>query len=70
MVADLGPNPVYDSQRFVFDLSHDPEALADDDLSARLTRSPKPVRRLRVNAGPCILSCYAENGVVAVRDRV
>ena len=58
MVTVLGPNPAYDSEWFVFDLSNDPEAfaaLADDDLSARLAGSPKPVRRLRANAGPCIL---------------
>ena len=58
MVAALGPNPDYDSEWFVFDLSNDPEAfaaLADDDLGARLAASPKPVRRLRANAGPCIL---------------
>ena len=60
MVTALGPNPDYDSEVFVFDLSNDPEAfaaLADDDLSARLAASPKPVRRLRANAGPCILPC-------------
>ena len=60
MVTALGPNPDYDSELFVFDLSNDPEAfaaLADDDLSARLAASPKPVRRLRANAGPCILPC-------------
>ena len=58
MVTTLGPNPDYDSELFVFDLSNDPEAfaaLADGDLSARLAGSPKPVRRLRANAGPCIL---------------
>ena len=58
MVTALGPNPDYDSEVFVFDLSNAPEmfaALADDDLSARLAASPKPVRRLRANAGPCIL---------------
>ena len=58
MVAALGPNPNYDSEWFVFDLSNDPEAfaaLSDDDLDARLAASPKPVRRLRANAGPCIL---------------
>ena len=58
MVTALGSNPDYDSELFVFDLSNDPEAfaaLADDALSARLAGSPKPVRRLRANAGPCIL---------------
>ena len=60
MVTALGRNPDYDSELFVFDLSNDPEAfaaLADGDLSARLAASPKPVRRLRANAGPFILPC-------------
>ncbi len=71
MVTDLGPNPAYDSERFVFDLSNDPEtfaALSDADLGARLAASPKPVRRLRVNAGPCILPY--EDVPAAVRLRI
>ena len=57
MVTALGPNPDYDSQLFVFDLSQDPRELAaldDIDLRTRLTRRPKPVRSLRANACPCI----------------
>lgn len=71
MVTALGPNPEYDPELFVFDLSHDPEALAtlaDDDLRARLAGSPKPVRRLRTNAGPCILPY--EDVPAAVRLRM
>ena len=71
MVTALGPNPGYDAEWFVFDLSNDPEAfaaLADDDLNARLAASPKPVRRLRANAGPCILPC--EDVPAAVRMRM
>ena len=71
MVTALGPNPDYDSEWFVFDLSNDPEAfaaLADADLSARLAASPKPVRRLRANAGPCILP--HEDVPAAVRVRM
>ena len=70
MVAALGPNPDYDSEWFVFDLSNDPEtfaALADADLSARLAASPKPVRRLRANAGPCILPYEDVPAAVRVR---
>ena len=70
MVAALGPNPDYDSEWFVFDLSNDPEAfaaLADADLRARLAASPKPVRRLRANAGPCILPCEDVPAAVRVR---
>ena len=70
MVAALGPNPDYEAEWFVFDLSNDPEAfaaLADDDLRARLAASPKPVRRLRTNAGPCILPCEDVPAAVRVR---
>ena len=42
----------------MFDLSYDPHELAalnDDHLHRLLAASPKPVRRLRANAAPCIL---------------
>ena len=58
MVTLLGPSPDYDSQVFVFNLSHDPQelaALSDEDLGKTLAASPVPVRGLRTNAGPCIL---------------
>lgn len=70
MVAALGSNPGYDAEVFVFDLSNDPEAFAaltDDDLSARLAASPKSVRRLRANAGPCILPYEDVPAAVRVR---
>ena len=55
----LGSNPGRDSDLYVFDLSHDPNELGwldDDALHNLLAASPKPVRRLRANAGPCIVS--------------
>ena len=58
IVTLLGPNPDHDSQVFVFNLAHDPRALAalsDDDLGGALAASPVPVRVLRVNAGPGIV---------------
>ena len=58
IVTAIGSNPEYDAEVFVFDLSHDPEelvTLSDLDLGRRLSGSPGPVRRLRANAGPCIL---------------
>ena len=70
MVTALGPNPGYDAEWFVFDLSNDPEAfaaLADDGLDARLAASPKPVRRLRSNAGPCILPCEDISAAVRMK---
>ena len=58
MVTAIGPNPERDSDLYVFDLSCDPHELAalnDDRLHKLLAASPKPVRRLRANAAPCIL---------------
>ena len=58
MVTAIGSNPDYDSEVFVFDLSHDPHELAslsDDHLHKLLAASPKSVSRLRANAAPCIL---------------
>ena len=58
MVTAIGPNPERDSDLYVFDLSYDPHELAalnDDRLHKLLAASPKPVRRLRANAAPCIL---------------
>ena len=54
----IGPDPERDSDLYVFILSHDPHDLAaldDDDLRKVLAKSPKPVRRLRANAAPCIV---------------
>ena len=58
MVTAIGPNPQRDSTLYVFDLSYDPLDLAtltDEDLRKVLAKSPRPVRRLRANAAPCIL---------------
>ena len=59
MVTRLGPNPDNGSQLLVFNLDMDPDELADlpdDELVARLATTPKPVRALRANACPCVLS--------------
>ena len=58
MVTAIGANPERNSDLYVFDLSYDPHELAvlnDDRLHKLLAASPKPVRRLRANAAPCIL---------------
>ena len=58
VVTAIGPNPERDSDLYVFDLSRDPHHLAalnDDDLRKLLAKSPRPVRRLRANAAPCIV---------------
>ena len=58
MVTAIGPNPQRDSDLYVFDLSYVPQELAalnDDHLRKLLVKSPRPVRRLRANAAPCIV---------------
>ena len=59
MVTNIGPNPDYGSEVLVFNLAIDPNELAslsDDDMIDRLADRPKPVRALRANACPCVLS--------------
>ena len=59
MVTSLGPNPDYGSELLVFNLAIDPDELAslsDDELIRRLATRPKPVRTLRANACPCVIS--------------
>ena len=60
IVTAIGPNPERDSDLYVFDLSHDTLRSwrctgLTNDLHKVLAKSPKPVRRLRANAAPCIV---------------
>ena len=58
-VAPLGLNPENGAELLAFDLANDPSELScldDAALSARLARSPKPVRGIRMNAAPIIQS--------------
>ena len=46
---------------FTFDLSHDPdqvESFTNDQLDSFVTRSPKPVKRLKLNGAPMIAPLY------------
>ena len=59
MVTPLGLNPHNGAQLIVFNLAIDPDELADlsdEALIDRLAATPKPVRALRANACPCVLS--------------
>ena len=59
MVTSIGANPQNGAERLVFDLSLDPEELAvlpEGELAARLAKRPKPVRGMRTNAAPIVLS--------------
>lgn len=58
LVTGIGANPDNSSEMLVFDLSQNPDDLAtlsDDDLRARLSEQPKPVRGMRTNAAPIVL---------------
>ena len=59
MVCRIGESPDYSTEQLVFNLAIDPGELAvldDNDLAARLTQQPKPVRTLRANTAPAILA--------------
>lgn len=58
-VCKIGENPDYATEQLIFDLSVDPEELANLDdvgLATRLSEEPKPVRVLRANASPALLA--------------
>ncbi|WP_374452780.1 exonuclease domain-containing protein [Phenylobacterium sp.] len=57
VVTALGRNPSQPNIVYVYDLSVDPAELRDlgeAELAARLARRPKPIRKVRLNAGPCL----------------
>ena len=59
IVTRIGMNPENGSEMLVFNLSIDPDELAalpEEELVARLSKQPKPVRGMRCNAGPIVLS--------------
>lgn len=59
LVTSLGQNEQNTSEYYVFDLSFDPAELAilpADELEARLKSAPRPVRSVRVNAAPLMMS--------------
>lgn len=59
IVCRIGENPNYAAEQLVFNLAVDPEELAlldDNALGVRLAGQPKPVRTLRANACPALLT--------------
>ncbi len=59
LVTTLGRNQQNTSEYYVFDLGIDPSelsALGGDELIERLKSTPKPIRRLRANAAPVMMS--------------
>lgn len=70
LVTTIGANPENSSERYVYDLSVHPESLiplTPPQLAARLGRSPKPVRRLRVNAAPVLMPAEQAPSIAAAR---
>ena len=58
LVTYLGSNSENSSEFYLYDLSIHPESLADltdEQLAARLKKSPKPIRRVKANASPIIM---------------
>lgn len=58
LVTAIGANSENSSEHYVYDLSVNPESLrtlTSEQLIWRLGISPKPIRRLRVNAAPLIM---------------
>ena len=59
MVSAIGTSPNNGSEMLVYNLAIDPSELVDLDeeaLARRLASQPKPVRAVRTNACPCVLS--------------
>jgi exodeoxyribonuclease-1 len=57
IVTAIGQNKAIGTEWYIYDLSVDPNSLltlSDEQLAARLARTPKPLRRLRSNAAPML----------------
>jgi len=57
IVTAIGQNKKNGAEWYIYDLSVDPNSLltlSDEQLAARLARSPKPLRRLKSNAAPML----------------
>jgi exodeoxyribonuclease-1 len=57
IVTSIGQNQKNGAEWYVYDLSVDPKSLlglSDEQLTTRLARSPKPLRRLKSNAAPML----------------
>lgn len=70
LVTPIGHNAENPAEIHVFDLATDPSTLADlseQQLIARLRRSPKPVRRLKANGGPMIVATEDAPSIAAAR---
>jgi exodeoxyribonuclease-1 len=68
LVTPIGQNPNIRGEFYVYDLQIDPESLAvmeDERLAKRLSRSPKPIRRLKSNTAPVLTAIENAPGFTA-----
>jgi exodeoxyribonuclease I len=83
VVAPLGPDPDNSAAQLCLDLRHDLDfvaSLSDDALATWVTKSPKPVRKVRTNAAPSIapvddvpssfLGALAEDQIESAAERI
>ena len=71
LVTSIGSNSQNNSEYYVYDLGVDRSSLSSltvDQLVARLSKSPKPLRRLRNNAAPMLMA--TENAPGAASGKV
>lgn len=66
VVGALGQDPDNPTVQLCLDLRHDLDMIAsisDADIAEWMAKSPKPIRRLKTNAGPCIapMSAASDN---------
>jgi exodeoxyribonuclease-1 len=57
VVTTIGQNPIQPNIIYIYDLSADPaefRGLSGAELEARLARRPKPIRKVKANAAPCL----------------
>lgn len=59
VVTAIGENPTRPNVVYAYDLTVDPAELrdlSDAELATRLARRPKPIRKVKTNAAPCLCS--------------
>ena len=71
IVTAIGQNKKNGAEWYIYDLSVDPNSLltlSDEQLAARLARSPKPLRRLKSNAAPMLFPAEDAPAICKCRE--
>ena len=71
LVSVIGQHHQNNAEWYAYDLGVQPESLqslSDEQLSARLKRSPKPIRRLKSNAAPVLFQAQDAPGICRARE--